>query len=97
VRELRNNPAYDYRLIGFVDDEPSKQGRRILGLPVLGGIETFAATLAEMHPDVVILSTTSIASDRTARVRRECFASGTKVLEFSFKLTVVGGEKRAVS
>src|SRR5579864_1017469 len=97
VRELRNNPAYDYRLIGFVDDEPSKQGRRILGLPVLGGIDTFEATLAEMRPDVLILSTTSIASDRLARVRRECFASGTKVLEFSFQLTVVGGDKRAVS
>jgi hypothetical protein len=50
-----------------------------------------------MRPDVLILSTTSIASDRIARVRRECFASGTKVLEFSFQLTVVGGEKRAVS
>jgi UDP-GlcNAc:undecaprenyl-phosphate GlcNAc-1-phosphate transferase len=97
VRELRNNPAYDYRLIGFVDDEPSKQGRRILGLSVLGGIETLEATLAEMRPDVLILSTTSIAGDRLARVRRECFASGTKVLEFSFQLTAVGGEKRAVS
>jgi UDP-GlcNAc:undecaprenyl-phosphate GlcNAc-1-phosphate transferase len=97
VRELRNNPAYDYSLIGFVDDEPSKLGRRILGLPVLGGIETLEATLTETHPDVLILSTTSIASDRIARVRRECFANGTKVLEFSFQLTVVGGDKRAVS
>ncbi len=97
VRELRNNPAYDYRLIGFVDDEPFKHGRRILGLRVLGGIETFEATLAKMRPDVLILSTASIAGDRLARVRRECFASGTKLLEFSFQLTAVDSEKRAVS
>jgi UDP-GlcNAc:undecaprenyl-phosphate GlcNAc-1-phosphate transferase len=97
VRELRNNPAYDYRLVGFVDDEPSKHGRRILGLPVVGGIDTFEQTLTSLRPDVLILSTTSIAGDRLARVRRECFASGTKILEFSFQLTVVGGEKRAVS
>jgi UDP-GlcNAc:undecaprenyl-phosphate GlcNAc-1-phosphate transferase len=97
VRELRNNPSYDYRLIGFVDDEQAKQGRRILGLRVLGDIETFEATLAEQRPDVVILSTHSIASDRIARVRRACFANGTKVLEFSFQLTTVGAEKRAAS
>jgi hypothetical protein len=64
---------------------------------VLGGIETLEATLAKMRPDVLILSTASIGSDRLARVRRECFASGTKLLEFSFQLTAVGDETRAVS
>ena len=98
VRELRNNAAYDYRLIGFVDDERTKQGRRILGLPVLGGIDTFETILAEQRPDVLILSTASIAADRQASVRKACFANGTKVLEFSFQLTAVGGgEKRAAS
>jgi UDP-GlcNAc:undecaprenyl-phosphate GlcNAc-1-phosphate transferase len=97
VRELRNNPAYDYRIVGFVDDEPTKQGRRILGVPVIGGIDKFESALAEHRPDVLILSTARISSERQARVRRACFANGTKVLEFSFQLTAVGADKRAAS
>ena len=97
VRELRNNPAYDYRLIGFVDDARAKHGRRILGLPVLGGIDALATTLAETRPDVLILSTARIADDRLAEVRRVCLASGTRLLEFSFQLTVVATGQRAAS
>lgn len=97
VRELRNNPSYDYRLIGFVDDARSKQGRRILGLPVLGGIDSLETTLAETRPDVLILSTARIADERLAEVRRACLANGTRLLEFSFQLTVVATGKRAAS
>ncbi len=97
VRELRNNPSYDYRLVGFVDDQPSKQGMRILGVAVLGGIETLERTIAEKGADVLILSTARISNERLAHVRRVCFASGIKLLEFSFQLTAVGAERRAVS
>lgn len=36
VKEIRDNPALGYRVIGFVDDDPRKNGGRLLGLPVLG-------------------------------------------------------------
>jgi FlaA1/EpsC-like NDP-sugar epimerase len=36
AREIRGNPALGYRVVGFVDDDPRKQGARLLGLPVLG-------------------------------------------------------------
>ena len=37
VRELWRNPRYDYRLVGFFDDDLSKAGKRLDGLPVFGG------------------------------------------------------------
>jgi FlaA1/EpsC-like NDP-sugar epimerase len=33
---LRSGPKLDIRLVGFIDDDPGKQGVRILGIPVLG-------------------------------------------------------------
>ena len=39
AREIRSNPALGCDLIGFVDDDLSKQGATIHGLPVLGTIE----------------------------------------------------------
>lgn len=36
AREIRSNPQLGYRLIGFLDDDPRKQGATLLSLPVLG-------------------------------------------------------------
>ena len=36
VRELQLNPNLGSTAIGFVDDDPRKQGMRMLGLKVLG-------------------------------------------------------------
>ncbi len=36
LRALRNSASMSYRIVGFVDDNPSYRGRRIGGVPVLG-------------------------------------------------------------
>lgn len=36
AREIRANPALGYRVLGFLDDDPRKQGATLMGLPVLG-------------------------------------------------------------
>jgi FlaA1/EpsC-like NDP-sugar epimerase len=38
VRDLLANPAYNYRPVAFVDDDPVKQNVKIHGIPVLGTI-----------------------------------------------------------
>ncbi len=39
VRECHNNPKVQYQPMGFLDDDPRKQGRRVLGLPIFGGVD----------------------------------------------------------
>jgi FlaA1/EpsC-like NDP-sugar epimerase len=39
IRELRENRDLDYKLVGLLDDDPSKQKRTLHGVPVLGPIE----------------------------------------------------------
>ena len=36
AREIRDNPKLRYRVVGFLDDDPRKEGARLAGLPVLG-------------------------------------------------------------
>ena len=44
LREILRNPELGYRPVGFIDDDPRKQGARIdRGLSVLGTTERAAA------------------------------------------------------
>src|SRR5262249_14626643 len=45
VRELRNNIRLDYRPVAFIDDDLTKQSKRVLGVPVLCGIEGLAQAI----------------------------------------------------
>jgi FlaA1/EpsC-like NDP-sugar epimerase len=36
LREIRSNPSLGYTVVGFLDDNPTKQMRDLMGLPVLG-------------------------------------------------------------
>src|SRR5882724_324223 len=56
VRDMRHNPLYGYEPIGFFDDDPAKQGRRIHGVKVLGGRDEIARIMADKRPDAVVIA-----------------------------------------
>ena len=89
IRELRNNESYDYEVIGFLDDDPSKARRRVLGLPVIGGLEHLERVIAEQQPEVVIVSTSKLQPARLAEIQHVCYASGTTLLRMHFSLDTV--------
>ena len=86
VRELRNNPRYEFRPVCFVDDDPSKQGRRIMGVPVAGGIDDLDAAIRSYEPTVVIVSTDKLRRERLDEIRRVCARHETRLLHLDFQL-----------
>jgi len=56
VRDMKHNPRYAYRPIGFVDDDPSKYGMRIHGVPVLGNRIDLPRLLEDHKPDEVLIA-----------------------------------------
>lgn len=67
VRDIKSNGAfYHYEPIGFIDDNPSKIGRRIHGVPVLGLREDIPEILQSVRPDELLLAIPS-ASPAWAR------------------------------
>jgi UDP-GlcNAc:undecaprenyl-phosphate GlcNAc-1-phosphate transferase len=86
LHELWRNPRYDYRIVGFLDDDLSKVGKRLDGLPVFGGIERLPSVLVEGAIDLVIVSTRKLEREKLDLLLRVCYESGTGVLRFDFEL-----------
>jgi UDP-GlcNAc:undecaprenyl-phosphate GlcNAc-1-phosphate transferase len=70
VRECRTNRHLAYRPLGFLDDDPHKQGRLVQGLPVLGGADRLANILQRQEVQGLIISSPSILANGRAEVIR---------------------------
>lgn len=54
------NPVYGtgYQIVGFLDDDPAKQGETIAGIPVLGTCQELPQWLASLPVDEIVLAIT---------------------------------------
>ena len=72
LRELKNNPEWNYTPVGFVDDDPLKKNRLILGLKVYGGNGSLEKICRENHIEEILLSSTRISPTRLMEIKKIC-------------------------
>ena len=68
AREMLRHPESGLRPIGFADDDPGKQKKRFLGLPVLGKLGDLPTVLETYRVDEVLIAMPSEAGDVIRRV-----------------------------
>lgn len=61
VRDMKRNAYYGYTPVGFVDDDPRRLGRRIHGVPVLGGRAQLATIVERTAPNVVLIALSRVS------------------------------------
>jgi UDP-GlcNAc:undecaprenyl-phosphate GlcNAc-1-phosphate transferase len=77
VRECRNNSTVCYRPIGFVDDDPRKQGRTVQGLRIFGGVDKLPEIIQREKIEGCIISSPSIlANGHAEQIRSVCLEEG---------------------
>jgi FlaA1/EpsC-like NDP-sugar epimerase len=74
LRELRENPAIGWRVVGFVDDDAAKRSTRMEGVPVIGGVERLQYAVEATGATRLILSTSTLGPDRMDAVLDLCQA-----------------------
>ena len=84
LREIRQNRQLSYRIVGFVDDDPMKVGKRVMGIPVLQSSDGLAELIAKLQVEVLLLATGNLDINRKTTVEQICFASGTQLLRLRF-------------
>jgi UDP-GlcNAc:undecaprenyl-phosphate GlcNAc-1-phosphate transferase len=86
LKELRSNPSYDFVPLALLDDDPSKHGKRIHQLLVLGGAEQLRDVIEATHAEVLIVSTSSLPASGLRGVALACQESGIPLMQFRIGL-----------
>jgi FlaA1/EpsC-like NDP-sugar epimerase len=84
VRDMNNNPGYDYNPLGFIDDDRYKKGLSIHGVPILGTMEGIEKIVSQYDPDEFLIAIPS-ASNRKVKDIYE------KLAEFKLPIKTLPG------
>jgi FlaA1/EpsC-like NDP-sugar epimerase len=76
LREIFDNPHLHYRVVGFLDDDPGKQGLSLHGIPVLGGAEKLPEIAEVFKVEHVFISVPSATGPQMRRLVEICKDSG---------------------
>lgn len=86
-REFRENASIQSHVIGFLDDDISKVGRKIHGISVLGRIDDLDRIVDATGADEIILAVPSAGAERMRQIIASC-----KAIDINFKTVPDMGE-----
>jgi FlaA1/EpsC-like NDP-sugar epimerase len=77
-REIRDNARLLYNVVGFLDDNPTKVGMKIHGVPVLSDIRDIETAAQKVKADEALIAIPSANSKEIRRIVEICDGSGLK-------------------
>ncbi len=72
MREILQSRKLAYDVVAFLDDDPSKRGAYIHGVPVLGGVEELPVVAERLQVDEVIVATPSATGEQMRAITDIC-------------------------
>ncbi|MDY6831427.1 MAG: nucleoside-diphosphate sugar epimerase/dehydratase [Thermodesulfobacteriota bacterium] len=75
-REIAHNPSLGFRVVGFLDDNPVKVGKKIHGLPVLGTIAGVSKFVARLSIEELIIAIPTATPEQMRTIVALCEKSG---------------------
>ena len=75
-REIRDNASLRYKVVGFLDDDRSKVGRLLHGVPVLGTLEEMKNVVQKMKVEEGLIAIPSASAVRMREILDQCKESG---------------------
>lgn len=76
LKEIRKQPDSPYDVVGFVEDDPEKQGMRLNGSPVLGDTSQLSTLVRNNGIEKVIIALPSVSGKDVRTIIRRCKMAG---------------------
>jgi UDP-GlcNAc:undecaprenyl-phosphate GlcNAc-1-phosphate transferase len=88
VKEIETNRELGLALMGFIDDNPNIQGRRIQGYPVFGGRQDLERIIKKHHIKKVIISFKKNGEEKKHEIKTLCLKIDAEIEVGQMKLTI---------
>ncbi len=72
LREIIENPGLTYMIVGFLDDDPHKQGRTVHGTPILGTTDEIQATVKGLSVELVFIAIPTASGKQMKKIVHGC-------------------------
>jgi UDP-GlcNAc:undecaprenyl-phosphate/decaprenyl-phosphate GlcNAc-1-phosphate transferase len=92
LRELRKNPDWNYRPVGFVDDDPLKKDKLINGLKVFDANGSLWDVCREQNIQEILISSKKISAEALKRVREVCRDADIQLMRAQIKIEPIDFE-----
>jgi FlaA1/EpsC-like NDP-sugar epimerase len=76
MKETRINSKLSYRALGFIDDDPDREGMRVAGLPVLGCGNDVKALVKKHRIELILIAIPSATGAEMTRILEVCHGAG---------------------
>ena len=76
LREIKNNPELNYKVIGFIDDDVKRIGRRIYGKTVIGSGADLSRIAKDKNVGEVLIAISHLNDENRQRIEKLCDESG---------------------
>jgi len=92
ARELQGNPQVELEPIGFIDDDPFKRNRTILGLPILGARHDIPNVARTHMVRTAIIAMPKVAGREIREIREICDGIGLEVKTIPGMYDIIAGK-----
>lgn len=72
LREIQRMSVERYRVVGFLDDNESKRGATIHGVPVMGSVSQARQLCEEYDIEELLIATSSVSQKRLRQIVEQC-------------------------
>ncbi|NLW41459.1 MAG: polysaccharide biosynthesis protein, partial [Tissierellia bacterium] len=79
AKEMELHPELNYRPVAFLDDNDFKKGKKVNGIPVLGGIEDVADVVDRKSINEIIIAIPSAKTSVINKIYEQCVKTKCKV------------------
>lgn len=78
IREIKDNANVHYDVVGLVDDDEKKQGLKIHGILVLGGVDTLNECIVRTRAEEILIAVAAASAEQMKRIVDACQKTETK-------------------
>jgi len=89
LREILNNKKLNLQVVGFIDDDVLKVGKRLQGFPIIGAFKDLEALMKKYEVGSLLISFTHNDPEQSKKLRNFCRENNLVLKQFTISVTEV--------